>query len=99
MPIDALRGNRDFRHEIVARHRHTFAGRATQSDAPYHSILSRKLLLAQELTELFRFFIGRSCRRQSYAKAELARALNACACSRPRARAAMQIVPLRRRTI
>ena len=93
MPVDAVRRNRDFRHQIGASQRDTPRGEAAQRNVADHTILVRDLLGIEEATELLGLGVGRDGRRQPHPKLFRASALDTAPCARPRAPAAMAVVP------
>jgi hypothetical protein len=68
MPVHALSGNGNFRHEIGPAKGDTFGCRTAQSDPAYDSVFCSNLLLIEELTELLSLGIGGDCGRQAHTK-------------------------------
>jgi hypothetical protein len=63
MPKYAIRGNRDFRHEIGARNSDAFRGKTTECDPADHAILFADSFTVQEFLEFGRFgVVGNRCR-------------------------------------
>src|SRR5271156_1631108 len=60
MPVHALSGNRNFRHQIRSTNGDTFSGGATQRNPADDPVFCRNLLFTEELTELLGLGIARN---------------------------------------
>src|SRR5207244_5689582 len=59
VPIDAVRGYRDFRHQISARQCDALRGKAAQCNAADHPVLLRALPGTEEMTEVLGLGLSR----------------------------------------
>ena len=74
MPVDAVRRDRDFRHQIGTSQRDTPRGEASQRNVADHTVLLRDLLSIEEPAEFLGLDVGRDGRSQSHPKPLRARA-------------------------
>src|SRR5215510_11120249 len=99
MPINAICGDGDLRHQVGARECNAVTGKAAQRNAADHSIFNCDIAVVQEHAERIGLCIcGHRC-RQPYPKARRSSTLNSTHSARPCTLTPMQVVKLRRRTV
>jgi hypothetical protein len=64
VPVDALRRDGDFGHQIHARQRHAFGREAAERNAADHPVFVGDVLLVEKASELLGLVIGGNGRRQ-----------------------------------